>query len=64
MTSNLNERIKRHNGGRERTTKPYVPFVLVYKEEHPDRRTAREREKYWKSGVGKEKLRRLRDGLS
>ncbi|UJH68671.1 GIY-YIG nuclease family protein [Allomuricauda sp. SCSIO 65647] len=64
MTSNLNERIKRHNGGRERTTRPYVPFVLIYEEEHPDRRTARKREKYWKSGVGKEKLRRLRDGLS
>ena len=64
MTSNIDERVKRHNGGRERTTKPYAPFVLIYKEGHPDRHIARKREEYWKSGVGKEKLRKLRDGLS
>jgi putative endonuclease len=61
LTSDLNERIHRHNSGFERTTKPYLPFILIFEENCPDRKSAREREKYWKSGIGKEKLRKLRD---
>ncbi len=61
MTQNIDERIKRHNDGRERTTKFYRPFVLIYSEVCKSRVDARIREKYWKSGVGKEKLRELRD---
>ncbi|MGJ8745473.1 MAG: GIY-YIG nuclease family protein [Polaribacter sp.] len=61
MTSNLDERLKRHNGLREKTTKPYAPFKLIFSEVVPTRIEARKREKYWKSGIGKEKLRSLRD---
>jgi len=56
LTSNLEERIRRHNDGRERTTKAYRPFELIYSEEHLTREEARKREKYFKSGVGKEFL--------
>ncbi|WP_369415193.1 GIY-YIG nuclease family protein [Belliella calami] len=28
LTSNLDERIHRHNSGYEKTTKPYTPFDL------------------------------------
>jgi putative endonuclease len=59
LTSNLSARIERHNNGYERTTKPYRPFRLIYHEECPDRIQARIREKYWKSGTGKEKLKRM-----
>jgi len=48
MTSNLQERIKFHNNGYERTTNPYRPFRLIYSEDFPDRPTARLREKYLK----------------
>ena len=61
MTSNLEERLKRHNKGWERTTKAYKPFKLIYAEKCGDRIKARAREKYWKSGFGKEKLKILRD---
>ncbi|WP_299671606.1 GIY-YIG nuclease family protein [uncultured Polaribacter sp.] len=61
LTSNLEERIFRHNGLREKTTKPYAPFTLLFFEEVTTRMEARKREKYWKSGIGKEKLRSLRD---
>jgi putative endonuclease len=57
MTSNLNERLHRHNAGYEKTTRPYAPFTLIYTETCPSRIEARSREKYWKSGVGKEYLR-------
>ena len=62
MTKNLEERVERHNSGRERTTKPYRPFRLIYTEEiDGERAEARKREKYWKSGIGKEKLRMIND---
>ena len=32
LTSNVEERIKRHNLGYEQTTKPYKPFLLIYSE--------------------------------
>jgi len=64
MTQKIEERIKRHNDGRERTTKFYCPFELIYSEVCKTRIEARIREKYWKSGIGKEKLRILRNSLN
>jgi len=59
MTSELEVRIARHNSGKNKSTKPYAPFKLIYKEESETRQEARLREKYWKSGTGKEQLKRL-----
>ena len=61
LTDNLERRIDQHNKGYNRTTKPYAPFVLIYTEECDTRLEARKREKYLKSGVGKEFLRALRN---
>jgi len=61
MTKNVNVRFTQHNLAKEKTTKPYAPFRLLYTEECKDREEARKREKYWKSGAGKEKLRLLRE---
>ena len=64
FTSNLFDRINRHNKGYERTTKPYKPFVVIHTETAETRTEARQQEKYWKSGIGKEKLRKIRDNSS
>ena len=61
LTTNLELRLKRHNSGREKTTKPYLPFELLHSETCSTRILARKREKYWKSGVGKEQLKRMRE---
>jgi len=62
MTQDLEARIKRHNDGREKTTRAYRPFELIFSESlDVERAEARKREKYWKSGIGKEKLRQIRD---
>ncbi len=53
MTSNLEERLKKHNSGHNKSTKPYAPFTLVYSETQPDRISARKKEKYLKSSSGK-----------
>lgn len=63
ITKNLEERFYRHNTGRERNTKPYLPYKIIYQEECLHRPSARKREKYWKSGVGKEQLQMIRDSL-
>ena len=60
MTTDLEARIERHNKGREKTTKPYLPFELIFTESRENWTEGRKREKYWKSGVGKEQLRKLK----
>ncbi|MDF1612162.1 GIY-YIG nuclease family protein [Stygiobacter electus] len=66
ITNSLERRINQHNSGYNKTTKPYRPFKLIYFEELKDRKEARVREKYFKSGVGREKIKllKLRAGLS
>jgi putative endonuclease len=59
LTDNLKRRLHQHNTGLNRTTKPYAPFNLIWSEAFPSRQEAREREKYLKSGVGKEFLKSL-----
>ncbi|MEQ8301815.1 MAG: GIY-YIG nuclease family protein [Cyclobacteriaceae bacterium] len=43
MTNDLNKRIQQHNAGQNRSTKPFIPFKLLYSEQHPDRISARVR---------------------
>ena len=57
MTNNLKRRMREHNSGLNRTTKPYRPFEILLVEEYENRSLARSREKFLKSGIGKEYLR-------
>jgi putative endonuclease len=59
MTNDLERRLKEHNNRENRSTKAYKPFTLIYSEEFPDRISARIKERYLKSGVGKEFLKTL-----
>ena len=52
-------RLKEHNAGRSRYTKGLRPWENLYREYQPDWQTARQREKYLKSGIGKEFLKSL-----
>jgi len=60
MTNNINRRLAEHNNGENRSTKAYKPFVLIWKEQFKSRIEARAREKYLKSGIGKEFLKTLK----
>lgn len=59
MTNNIERRIWEHNAGMQQSTKAYKPYSLIYTEICEDRTQARIREKYWKSGSWKEKLKQL-----
>jgi putative endonuclease len=54
ITDNTERRISQHQAGREKTTRPYRPFKVLFTEVYPYRIEARKREKYLKSGIGKE----------
>jgi putative endonuclease len=59
MCSNMETRLKEHNTGKTKSTKGFRPWILIYKEEINTRVDARNKEKYLKSGVGKEFLKSL-----
>ena len=59
MTSNLNQRLEEHNSGHVFSTKGYRPWQVLYFEQCKDRQEARRKELYYKSGVGKENLKKL-----
>ncbi|MBA2278923.1 GIY-YIG nuclease family protein [Candidatus Saccharibacteria bacterium] len=65
FTHDLKKRLTVHNKGLNRSTKPYIPWELLYYEAHLNEDDARRREHYLKSSAGKRALRRmLREQLS
>ena len=54
MAIDVLKRLKQHNLMQNKSTKAYVPWKLIYTEEFKTRKEARIREKYLKSGVGRE----------
>ena len=54
LTQNIIERLGQHNKGKTKSTKAFRPWKLLYYEGFNSREEAREREKYLKSGAGRE----------
>ena len=59
LTNNPNRRLAQHNSKKEKTTRSYAPYKAILTEEYQTRIEARQREKYLKSGIGKEFLKSL-----
>ena len=51
-TSNLKNRFKSHNSGKNKSTKPHIPYKLIHFEGFLNRVDAKRREIYLKSGWG------------
>lgn len=56
QTEDLYKRLKAHNAGKVKSTKAYIPWKIVYYEEFNSREEAVSREKYLKSGIGRQYL--------
>ena len=56
---NLTDRIRRHNAGESKATKHGVPWLLIHSEGFATRAEAAQRERYYKSGKGREDLDKL-----
>ena len=55
----VEERLAEHNAGRSPFTKQNTPFDLVYFEEHTEKSFALKRERFFKTGHGRECLKRF-----
>ncbi len=59
LSKNPATRLNSHNSGQVFSTKGFRPWKSIYQEKVDDRTTARQREKYLKSGIGKEFLKSI-----
>jgi len=59
MSKSLKEPINKHNAGRNKSTKAYAPFQLIYRKQFADHQEARVNEKLLKTGRGKAYLNEL-----
>ena len=56
ITNDIERRLSEHNCWRTKSNKKYAPFEIIYKEEVKDSKIARQREKYLKGGMWKNRL--------
>ncbi len=61
-TNDLQRRMKEHNSVKTESIKRRRPFELVYSEEFLDINEAKQREKYFKTGKGREELKKILSG--
>jgi putative endonuclease len=57
-TKNLVQRVKEHNLGLNKSTKPYKPWKLIYYEANLNEKDAKRREQYLKTNQGGRLLKR------
>ncbi len=62
-TIDVTKRLGEHNAGKSKYDKINQPFILLYQESHATRSAAIQRERYLKTGVGREELQRIILGL-
>lgn len=60
MTENLDRRVAEHNRGYVRSTRPFIPWKVIFTKQAENRASARKQEKKLKSGYGKEFLKAIR----
>ncbi len=58
MAMDIENRLNEHNHGKNRYTKGHIPWKIIYTEVFPNWTEARVREKYFKSTLGKNWLRK------
>jgi putative endonuclease len=58
-TSDLKKRLKQHNNGESRATKPFLPYKLIFYEAFLNRIDAKNREEYLKGGYGRKTINAL-----
>ena len=64
ISQDPDKRLKSHNRGVTESTRSRRPFVMVFQEECNSRREAREKEKYYKSGIGREILKKSNSSVA
>jgi putative endonuclease len=58
-SEDVDERVRRHNAGHSKSTRHGVPWMLIHSESFSTRAEAIRRERYYKSGRGRDELDRI-----
>ena len=56
QSDNITERLIKHNSGKVKSTKPYIPWVLIHSESFNPRAEAMKRETWFKSSAGRKRI--------
>jgi putative endonuclease len=56
QTDNLKQRLVLHNSAKVKSTKPYIPWILIHYESFTSRAEAMKREAWFKSRAGRKKI--------
>jgi len=64
FTNDLTRRLKEHEQGIVKSTKNRRPLKLIYTESYPVKEEATKREKFFKSGKGREDLKKILNTLA
>ena len=59
VTSDIDRRLKEHNSGKEKSTRPHLPYKVLYVESHETMTSARRKEVYFKSTSGRREIRQF-----
>ena len=59
LTENLQRRIQEHNNGLVKSTKNRRPLELIHFENFEDKKEAQTKERFYKTGKGRESLKKL-----
>jgi putative endonuclease len=59
MSEDPSARLKQHNNGKSQFTKSYRPWEIIYTEFAGSREDARRLEKYYKTGAGRVKIKKI-----
>ena len=58
ITKDIDRRLKEHNSGKNRSTKAYIPWIMIYIEDFETSFEAREKEKKLKSSSSRKWIRK------
>jgi len=56
---NLDDRLRRHNAGHSKATRHGIPWLVFYSENFATRADAARKERYYKTGRGRDELAKL-----
>lgn len=59
QTDDLKKRLKSHNSGENKATKPYIPYELIYYSGFKNKLDAVQCEKYFKTTAGWRRIRKM-----
>ncbi len=59
VTDNVEKRLREHNAGKVKSSKPYCPYVIIYVESFMTLIEARQQEKFYKATTGRRRLKEI-----